>query len=86
MADTDRAMQLRMHTRLTELRHQHELGERQLAELTAQQAALRETLLRISGAITVLEELLDPDPGPAVTGQAPGNGATATATTGRSSP
>jgi len=83
MVDADRATQLRMQTRLTELRHQHELGERQLAELTAQQVALRETLLRITGAITVLEELLDPDAGP---GPNPGNGATATATTGRSAP
>jgi hypothetical protein len=80
MADTDGAMQLRMQNRLTELRHQHELGERQLAELTAQRAALQETLLRIDGAITVLAELLDPDGGPA---PAAGNGATPTATTGR---
>jgi flagellar biosynthesis chaperone FliJ len=43
--------------RLGELRQQYETGKQQLLELERQQIALRETLLRISGAIQVLEEL-----------------------------
>jgi hypothetical protein len=45
-------------TRLDELKRQYQMGEGQLRELGRQEAALRETLLRISGAIQVLEELL----------------------------
>jgi hypothetical protein len=45
-------------TRLDELKRQYQLGEGQLRELGRQEAALRETLLRIAGAIQVLEELL----------------------------
>jgi hypothetical protein len=48
--------------RLDELKRQYQMGEGQLRELGRQEAALRETLLRISGAIQVLEELLVPSP------------------------
>jgi prefoldin subunit 5 len=47
-----------MQSRLTELKREYQLGEGQLRELTAQEATLRETLLRISGAIQILEEML----------------------------
>jgi hypothetical protein len=47
-----------LNTRLEELKRDYALGETQLLELERQQAILRETLLRISGAIQVLEELL----------------------------
>jgi hypothetical protein len=43
--------------RAAELRDQLATGEAQLAELDRRRAGLRETLLRISGAIQVLEEL-----------------------------
>jgi prefoldin subunit 5 len=43
--------------RLEELRHEYEVGQRRLQELMAQEVSIRETLLRISGAIQVLEEL-----------------------------
>ncbi|WP_248962837.1 hypothetical protein [Sphaerisporangium perillae] len=46
-----------LQARLAELKREYQLGEGQLRELTRQEAALRETLLRISGAIQVLEEL-----------------------------
>lgn len=45
--------------RLSELEQEYEIGERRLRDIDAQQARLRETLLRLSGAIQVLHELLD---------------------------
>lgn len=50
-------MEEQVERRLGELRQQYETGKQQLLELERQQIALRETLLRISGAIQVLEEL-----------------------------
>jgi hypothetical protein len=52
----------RLSARLTELRREYALGEGRLRELVQQESALRETLLRISGAIQVLEELTDDEP------------------------
>lgn len=43
--------------RLDELRAEAETGQRQLQLLDARRAELRDTLLRIDGAIQVLEEL-----------------------------
>jgi hypothetical protein len=40
------------------LKSEFEAGQRMLADLESRQAQLRETLLRISGAVQVLEELL----------------------------
>jgi hypothetical protein len=44
--------------RLRELRAESEKGQRQLEGLDRQRQEMRDTLLRISGAIQVLEELL----------------------------
>lgn len=44
-------------TRLKELRGEWERGVRQLEALDRQRLELRETLLRIEGAIQILEEL-----------------------------
>jgi hypothetical protein len=52
----------RLQARLAELRREYTLGEGRLRELVQQESALRETLLRISGAIQVLEELGSPEP------------------------
>jgi prefoldin subunit 5 len=43
--------------RLEQLRDERERGERQLEQVERHRAELRDTLLRISGAIQVLEEL-----------------------------
>jgi hypothetical protein len=46
-----------VRARLAELKAEFESGQAKLREVERQQAYLRETLLRISGAIQVLEEL-----------------------------
>ena len=51
-------MKARLDQRLKELKTEFESGQKMLAELEAKQANLRNTLLRISGAIQVLEEEL----------------------------
>jgi hypothetical protein len=51
-----------MEQRLTELKAEYEAGRKMLAELEAKQANLQQTLLRISGAIQVMEELLSAAP------------------------
>ncbi|MEZ4731287.1 MAG: hypothetical protein R3E79_29565 [Caldilineaceae bacterium] len=51
-------MKERLQQRLTELRREFDAGQKMLADLEAKQTELRETLLRISGAIQVLEEEL----------------------------
>ena len=59
MTDTtqDAAIREQAQSRLSELQREYEVGQRRLQELMAQEVTLRETLLRISGAIQVLEEL-----------------------------
>ncbi|MBK8021901.1 MAG: hypothetical protein IPK19_10880 [Chloroflexi bacterium] len=51
-------MQETLKKRLEELREEFESGQKMLAELEAKRDNLRQTLLRISGAIQVIEELL----------------------------
>lgn len=51
-------MKQQIKRRLQELRSEYESGQKVLAELEAKQASVRNTLLRISGAIQVLEEEL----------------------------
>jgi hypothetical protein len=47
----------RLQARLEELRAEFAKGEQTLSDLEAQTTSVRTTLLRISGAIQVLEEL-----------------------------
>jgi hypothetical protein len=66
-------MRERLEQRLQELRSEFEKGEQTLQELETQAATVRQTLLRISGAIQVLEEVLggtDEPPGQADDGAA----------------
>lgn len=56
-------MRKQLEERLQSLKSEFAVGQQKLADLEAQAAALRNTLLRISGAIQVLEEELGrPDP------------------------
>jgi uncharacterized coiled-coil protein SlyX len=56
-------MREQLKARLQSLKSESTVGQQKLAELEAQAANLRNTLLRISGAIQVLEEeLAQPDP------------------------
>jgi uncharacterized coiled-coil protein SlyX len=47
-----------MEKRLEELKSELAAGEKLLAELQAKQASVQQTMLRIAGAIQVLQELL----------------------------
>ena len=51
-------MKQQLEQRLEELRTEFASGQKMLADLEARQANLRDSLLRISGAIQVLEEEL----------------------------
>jgi len=47
--------------RLAELKAEHEAGQKLMAELEARRAQVAQTMLRIEGAIQVLQELLPSD-------------------------
>lgn len=51
-------MREQLIARLEELKREFETGQARLRELEMQESQLRETMLRISGAIQVLEEAL----------------------------
>lgn len=51
-------MEQQLQKRLEELKKDFEIGQTRLKELETEQTYVRETLLRISGAIQVLEEAL----------------------------
>ena len=51
-------MKQKLEQRLQSLKAEFASGQKMLAELETKQANLQDTLLRISGAIQVLEELL----------------------------
>lgn len=54
----------RLTERLVELRREYASGEQQLAGLETRMGELRNTLLRIAGAIQVIEETLADTSGP----------------------
>ena len=51
-------MKEQLEKRLKDLKFEFESGQKMLAELDAKQTSLRNTLLRISGAVQVIEEEL----------------------------
>ena len=51
-------MREQIEKRLSELQAEFEVGQKVMAELEIRQANLRSTLLRIGGAMQVLEEVL----------------------------
>jgi hypothetical protein len=53
-------MREQLEQRLVALKSEYEKGQTQLRQLESQSSSLRETLLRISGAIMVLDEVLRP--------------------------
>lgn len=53
-------MNAQVTARLAKLREEYEAGTKMLSDLRQKQEELQATLLRISGAIQVLEELLQP--------------------------
>ena len=71
-------MKEQLQRRLEDLKTEYEAGQKMLADLETKEATLRETLLRIAGAVQVLEEELgreDPPPDPAPAVPTPENGA-----------
>ena len=48
-----------LQRKLDELKKEFEVGQNRLRELEAEQAYVRETMLRISGATQVLQELIN---------------------------
>ncbi|MBC1197113.1 hypothetical protein IQ232_09825 [Microcystis aeruginosa LEGE 11464] len=51
-------MKEQIKERIEQLKAEYESGQKMLADLETQESNLRTTMLRISGAIQVLEELL----------------------------
>lgn len=51
----------RLEARHAELKREVAIGEQRLHELAAEQARVRDTVLRLEGAILAYGELLDPD-------------------------
>jgi hypothetical protein len=74
--DQGDTMDDKIKARLEQLQMELRAGKEQLDEVEARRAALRETLLRISGAIMVLEELTGAEAGPEpeAAAEAAGNG------------
>ena len=52
-------MREQLEARLDALKKEYEIGQARLKELEAESNYVRETMLRISGAMQVLQEMLD---------------------------
>ena len=62
MTQGDLTMEDRLRRRLRELRAEYDKGRQTLDELEGQAASVRATLLRIAGAVQVLQEELGESP------------------------
>ncbi len=58
MSDADQILEQRLKERLETLRAEYRAGQEQIATLDTRRADLQSTMLRIAGAIQVLEETL----------------------------
>lgn len=56
-------MREQLEKRLDKLKAEYDQGEKMLSDLDARREQVRQTLLRISGALQVLEELLKEESG-----------------------
>lgn len=65
-------MKTQLEARLAELRSEYDAGLGVMADLQKKEEDLRTTLMRISGAIQVLEELLAAEAPPAESSEAAG--------------
>jgi hypothetical protein len=63
-------MQHQIQSRLDELRNEMSVGRQRVQDLERELASVRHAMLRISGAIQVLEELLQSEGGPTDLGAA----------------
>ena len=61
-------MKEQVEQRLQQLQQEFESGQTMLADLQAKEADLQQTLLRISGAMQVLQEVLQGKEAPALNG------------------
>jgi hypothetical protein len=59
---TQELLRERIGARLNTLRQEYENGQAQASQLETQLGSLRATMLRISGAIMVLEEIVSSEP------------------------
>lgn len=64
-------MRERLEKRVSELAAEYRAGQQMLAELDAKRADLQQTVLRIGGAIQVLNELLAAESNPVTNGAEP---------------
>jgi hypothetical protein len=62
--DTGTSTSTRIAARLSELQSELEAGRRRLAQLDEERAQVRDTVLRIEGALMALGELGEPAPEP----------------------
>jgi predicted nuclease with TOPRIM domain len=62
-------VQEQLQSRLDELKKEYEAGQARLRELETEAGYVRETMLRISGAIQVIQELLEKDKQPDEAGE-----------------
>lgn len=58
MSDTEQILEKRLKERLETLRSEYRSGQEQLAALDTRRADLQNTMLRIAGAVQILEETL----------------------------
>jgi hypothetical protein len=60
LVDGSREIRERIEARIATLRREYDVGQAKLQQLERESISMRETVLRISGAILVLEEFLPP--------------------------